>query len=220
MYITLIFFKTIPRKFSPSLQVSILKVEKLRLYLSLFLFMISKLFNEEAKIHEISVTLIERYSLQTSHEPVSLAKAKREGLKMVKFPLARHLQWGSSSGKNLTLNQCLNILLDLRRTGSWETALNNVPRRKLAGARNHMLQKKIDKWNKFSQQNDDDDIKTQPAQEIRPKINARYNAGRILQPQINHRNSNTRTGYNRNSDMGDIPDFSAQARAKFRSSKN
>nr|XP_023020170.1 mitochondrial ribonuclease P protein 1 homolog [Leptinotarsa decemlineata] len=64
-------------------------------------------------------------------EPLSLAKAKREGLKMAKLPLDRYLQWGAGSGKSLTLNQVTSILLDAKKTGNWEIALRHVPRRKL-----------------------------------------------------------------------------------------
>lgn len=51
---------------------------------------------------------------------------------MMKFPLDRYLQWSGGSGKSLTLNQCISILLDVRRTGDWNYALRHVPRRKLA----------------------------------------------------------------------------------------
>lgn len=50
---------------------------------------------------------------------------------MAKFPLDEHLQWGSGSGKSLTLNQCLLILLDVKNTGDWKYALRHVPKRKL-----------------------------------------------------------------------------------------
>lgn len=50
---------------------------------------------------------------------------------MLKFPLDRYLQWSGGSGKSLTLNQCISILLDVRRTGDWNYALRHVPRRKL-----------------------------------------------------------------------------------------
>lgn len=50
---------------------------------------------------------------------------------MQKFPLDKYLQWGGGSGKSLTLNQCLLILLDIKATGDWNYALRHVPRRKL-----------------------------------------------------------------------------------------
>lgn len=67
-------------------------------------------------------------------EPLSLAKAKKMGLRVARLPLDRYLQWGAGSGKSLTLNQMVNILLDLRKTGDWMTALKHVPRRKIVDA--------------------------------------------------------------------------------------
>ncbi|EDW85720.1 uncharacterized protein Dwil_GK23002 [Drosophila willistoni] len=66
-----------------------------------------------------------------NNEPLSLAKAKRLGLRMARLPLDRYLQWGSGSGKSLTLNQMINIMLDMKKTGDWDTALKHVPRRKI-----------------------------------------------------------------------------------------
>ncbi|XP_067004068.1 mitochondrial ribonuclease P protein 1 homolog [Anabrus simplex] len=68
---------------------------------------------------------------KVNKEPLSLAKAKKEGLRMAKLPLDRYLTWGSGSGKSLTLNQMIQILLDLRFTGDWKIALKHVPRRKI-----------------------------------------------------------------------------------------
>lgn len=67
-----------------------------------------------------------------NNEPLSLAKAKRQGIKMARLPLDQYLQWGGGSGKSLTLNQMTSILLDLKTTGDWNTALSHVPRRKIA----------------------------------------------------------------------------------------
>lgn len=64
-------------------------------------------------------------------DPLSLAKAKRQKLRMAKLPLDRYLQWGSGSGKSLTINQMISILLVLKDTSSWEEALKIVPRRKI-----------------------------------------------------------------------------------------
>lgn len=50
---------------------------------------------------------------------------------MARLPLDRYLQWGSGSGKSLTLNQMLNILLELKDTGDWRKALTFVPKRKI-----------------------------------------------------------------------------------------
>ncbi|KAF7411277.1 hypothetical protein HZH66_000173 [Vespula vulgaris] len=68
---------------------------------------------------------------KTSPQPYSLAKAKKEGIRMEKLPLDKYLQWNSGSNKNLTLNQILGILVDLKYTKDWMDALNNnIPRRK------------------------------------------------------------------------------------------
>ncbi|CAD7015478.1 unnamed protein product [Ceratitis capitata] len=61
-----------------------------------------------------------------NNEPLSLAKAKRLGIRMARLPLDRYLQWGSGSGKSLTLNQMVNILLDLKTTKDWAQALKHV----------------------------------------------------------------------------------------------
>ncbi|RZC42068.1 mitochondrial ribonuclease P protein 1 -like protein [Asbolus verrucosus] len=66
-----------------------------------------------------------------NNQPLSLAKAKKEGVRMAKLPLDRYLQWGSGSGKNLTLNQVASILLDVKVTGDWKYALRHVPKRKI-----------------------------------------------------------------------------------------
>lgn len=66
-----------------------------------------------------------------NNEPLSLAKAKREGIQMARLPLDRYLQWGAGSGKSLTLNQMTHILLDLKKTGDWNKSLEHVPRRKI-----------------------------------------------------------------------------------------
>ncbi|XP_047110883.1 mitochondrial ribonuclease P protein 1 homolog [Schistocerca piceifrons] len=68
---------------------------------------------------------------KSSLGPVSLAKAKREGVKMAKLPLDRYLTWGAGSGKSLTLNQMIQILLEIKTSGDWGKALSFVPRRKL-----------------------------------------------------------------------------------------
>lgn len=78
-----------------------------------------------------------------NHNPLSLAKAKREGLKMAKLPLSKHLKWGPGSGKNLNINHVFDILLTKRHTGDWAEALKHVPVRKLAPYREQQLQNKI-----------------------------------------------------------------------------
>nr|XP_053627253.1 mitochondrial ribonuclease P protein 1 homolog [Cherax quadricarinatus] len=62
--------------------------------------------------------------------PLTLAKAKKEGIKMKKLPLDRYLPWGIG-GKSLTINQVVNIMLDMKHTDDWQYSLRHVPRRKL-----------------------------------------------------------------------------------------
>ncbi|KAM7300580.1 mitochondrial ribonuclease P protein 1 homolog [Ixodes scapularis] len=68
---------------------------------------------------------------KSTQKPLSLAKAKRDGIRVAKLPLENYLQWGKSSSKTLTLNALMNILLEMKTTGDWTKAFNFVPRRKL-----------------------------------------------------------------------------------------
>lgn len=65
------------------------------------------------------------------NEPLSLAKAKRDNIKMARLPLDRYLSFGGGSGKSLTLNAMMSIMLEIKTHGQWESALRHVPRRKL-----------------------------------------------------------------------------------------
>ncbi|XP_053971885.1 mitochondrial ribonuclease P protein 1 homolog [Hylaeus volcanicus] len=82
-------------------------------------------------------------------QPVSFAKAKKEGIKTVRLPLAEYLPWGSGSAKNLPLNHVLSILLDLKEDNNWERALKHIPSRKLQSARIKSLEHNITKRNKM-----------------------------------------------------------------------
>lgn len=63
---------------------------------------------------------------------------------MAKLPLDYYLEWGAGSGKSLTINQVISILLDVKRTGDWNYAFRHVPRRKLA---DFQLQYAVNKFN-------------------------------------------------------------------------
>ncbi|XP_065208772.1 mitochondrial ribonuclease P protein 1 homolog [Planococcus citri] len=63
-------------------------------------------------------------------EPISLAKAKKDGIRYAKFPLDAHLNW-KMGVKSLTLNQCLAIMNDIKDGRDWPYAFRHVPRRKL-----------------------------------------------------------------------------------------
>ncbi|CAL1676982.1 unnamed protein product [Lasius platythorax] len=79
---------------------------------------------------------------KSNTEPISLAKAKKNGIRMGKLPIERHLKWGLGS-KNFPIDQIINILLDIRYTGDWKKALQHVPNRKLQESREYKLQKKL-----------------------------------------------------------------------------
>ncbi|CAK1540119.1 unnamed protein product [Leptosia nina] len=80
---------------------------------------------------------------KTVNDPLSLAKAKKDGLKMAKLPLDRYLEWAPGSKKNLNINHMVPILLDLKTTGDWEFALRHIPRRKLMQTKIMAMQKKL-----------------------------------------------------------------------------
>ncbi|KAL6481442.1 hypothetical protein MHYP_G00095220 [Metynnis hypsauchen] len=63
---------------------------------------------------------------------VSLANAKRLKLATARLPLDEYLHWDSGA-KNLTLDQMIRILITAKETGSWEKALEFVPKRKHTG---------------------------------------------------------------------------------------
>ncbi|KAF6209539.1 hypothetical protein GE061_015287 [Apolygus lucorum] len=67
---------------------------------------------------------------KVNNEPLSLAKAKAEGLRMAKLPLDRYLDWGMGT-KSLTINQVMSIMLDMKVTNNWPKALKHVPQRKI-----------------------------------------------------------------------------------------
>lgn len=61
---------------------------------------------------------------------------------MAKLPIDKYLHFGHGSGKDLTLNQVTNIMLDAQ-TGDWNAALKHVPTRKLYEARVNDLERKV-----------------------------------------------------------------------------
>lgn len=63
---------------------------------------------------------------------VSLATAKRLKLSTARLPLDEYLHW-EIGAKNLTLDQMIRILMTVKETGSWEKALEFVPKRKHDG---------------------------------------------------------------------------------------
>lgn len=70
------------------------------------------------------------------HSGVSLANAKRLRLATARLPLDEYLDWDSGA-KNLTLDQMIRILTTIKETGSWQKALEFVPKRKHSGFCQH-----------------------------------------------------------------------------------
>lgn len=66
---------------------------------------------------------------KSSQEAVSLGKAKKEGLRMARLPLDRYFHF--KSGKSLTIDQMIQILLELKSSNDFEAAFTHVPRRKI-----------------------------------------------------------------------------------------
>lgn len=66
---------------------------------------------------------------KSSQEAVSLGKAKKQGLRMARLPLDRYFQF--KSGKSLTIDQMIQILMELKTSNNFEKAFQHVPRRKI-----------------------------------------------------------------------------------------
>ncbi|TSK17808.1 Mitochondrial ribonuclease P protein 1 [Bagarius yarrelli] len=78
---------------------------------------------------------------------MSLANGKRFNLSTARLPLDEYLYW-EMGAKNLTLDQIIRIMMTIKETGSWEKALEFVPKRKHDGfhqQRNKERQKKAGK---------------------------------------------------------------------------
>ncbi|XP_055355351.1 mitochondrial ribonuclease P protein 1 homolog isoform X2 [Paramacrobiotus metropolitanus] len=68
---------------------------------------------------------------RSQSKPLTLAKAKREGLRMAKLPIDVYLRWAVGS-KYLALNHVISLLVDVKRNGDWEAALRaHIPKRKV-----------------------------------------------------------------------------------------
>ncbi|KAJ6638254.1 Mitochondrial ribonuclease P protein 1 like [Pseudolycoriella hygida] len=69
---------------------------------------------------------------KSNKEPLSQGKAKKQGIKMARLPLDIYLNWGTSSCKSLTLDQMMTIMLEIKTSQNWSSALKHVPVRKIA----------------------------------------------------------------------------------------
>ncbi|XP_054167785.1 mitochondrial ribonuclease P protein 1 homolog [Oppia nitens] len=67
---------------------------------------------------------------KTYHEPVSLIKAEKEGIRTARLPIDEYILWGCGS-KYLCLNHMVQILHDVNIGHNWVNALkDNIPKRK------------------------------------------------------------------------------------------
>lgn len=82
-------------------------------------------------------------------EPISLAKAKKYGLRMAKFPLDRYFQF--QGGKCLTLNQVIEIMLEMKVSNDWKKALvKSIPKRKIGAELDNLdFDERINRRNDF-----------------------------------------------------------------------
>lgn len=122
----------IPSLYNPDFPVSISP----KSYLDIFprdklVYLTPHCQNEMTHFDPDSVYIVGCLVDKADSKPYSLAKAKRENIQMAKLPLDRYLSFSGGSGKSLTLNAMINILLELKTHGDWAKALQFVPRRKL-----------------------------------------------------------------------------------------
>ncbi|CAG0886422.1 unnamed protein product [Darwinula stevensoni] len=123
--------KFIPTIREPTYPLSIHEHSYLNLYPKDKLVYLTPHCREEIKEVDDDVTYIIGAIVDKSGgDPISLAKAKRLGIRMQKLPLDTYLNWGMGH-KTLTLNQVMEILLDAKHYKDWKYALRHVPKRKL-----------------------------------------------------------------------------------------
>ena len=124
--------KLVPTLYNPDFPISISP----KSYLDIFpkeklVYLTPHCQNEMSHFDAEKVYIIGCLVDKAENTPHSLAKAKRENIQMAKLPLDRYLNFGGGSGKSLTLNAMISILLELKEHGDWDRALRMVPRRKL-----------------------------------------------------------------------------------------
>lgn len=94
---------------------------------------------------------------KTIIKPLTMAKARTEGIRMARLPIDEFVVWGKST-KSLTLNQVIEILGVYRQTRDWRQALiTGVPSRKLKSKEqieqeNELRKKKLMKRNRIFKQ--------------------------------------------------------------------
>lgn len=93
-------------------------------YLSPDAKMVMTKFDPEA------VYIIGAFNDKGTQQPVSYARAKKQGIKTMRFPLDQYLNWNLGS-KSITLDQVMQIMTALKNKESWLDAFKSIPRRKI-----------------------------------------------------------------------------------------
>ncbi|KAF0761853.1 mitochondrial ribonuclease P protein 1 [Aphis craccivora] len=123
--------KTIPTIDDPTFPLNYTKQSYLDLYPREKLVYLTPHCNEELKEYNYDdVYIIGAMVDKMKVEPLSLAKGKRDKIRMAKLPLDLYLDWKQGT-KNLTINQMIMIMADLKINNNWVEALKHIPRRKL-----------------------------------------------------------------------------------------
>ncbi|RUS82136.1 hypothetical protein EGW08_010110 [Elysia chlorotica] len=77
-----------------------------------------------------AVYIIGAFNDKATQKPVSYARAMEQGIKCQRLPIDEHLHWNQGT-KNLTLDQMMRIMLDVKSKLPWKTAFRHIPQRKL-----------------------------------------------------------------------------------------
>ncbi|GFO45018.1 ribonuclease hi [Plakobranchus ocellatus] len=77
-----------------------------------------------------AVYIIGAFNDKVSSKPVSYARAMEQGIRCQRLPIDEHLSWNQGT-KNLTLDQMMKIMLDVKRKLPWKVAFKAIPKRKL-----------------------------------------------------------------------------------------
>jgi len=128
------FHKFIPTLDDPAFPINITEKH----YLDLFpkeklVYLTPHCRNELKEFNHDDIYIVGALVDRCNQAPLSMAKAKSEGIRMAQLPLDRYLEWGLGT-KSLTINQVLKILLDVRVTKDWTQAFQHVPQRKVRSA--------------------------------------------------------------------------------------
>ncbi|XP_058802048.1 mitochondrial ribonuclease P protein 1 homolog [Phymastichus coffea] len=147
-----------------------------------------------------------------SKQPVSFSKAKREGIRMAKLPLDKYLHFGTSGGRDLTLNQMCSIMLDSQYK-SWQEALKHVPTRKLHDSMIRTLENKINRAKRMFTDDEPhsyDSIKKSSNESFKSS-HARFGSNEIFR-SLNESSVSS----SQNISSAGVQDFSHSARTKLR----